>query len=138
MVKKNSKNRISKEEMYMRIAEAMAERSTCKRLQVGTVITDDKMWSIISMGYNGNYAGGPNGCDQEEVGNCGCLHSEMNALIKPGVGGHTVFITHSPCKMCAKAIVNAGLKKLYYRLDYRKDDGIRLLKKVGVEVVKLG
>ena len=72
---------ISKKELMMKFAEMIATRSTCKRLQVGTVITDWTMRSIRSYGYNGNYRGGPNTCDRSTPGNCGCIHSECNALI---------------------------------------------------------
>ena len=123
--------------MYLKIAQAVAQRSTCHRLQVGTVITDENMWSIISVGYNGNYAGGPNVCDSHESGHCGCIHSELNALIKPGVGKHTAFITHSPCVSCAKAIINAGIKRIYFKEAYRDVAGAKLLKKAGLEVIKL-
>lgn len=132
------KDRIKKEEFFMGVAELAAQRSTCKRLNVGAVITDYEMRNIISYGYNGNYAGGPNGCDTNEPGNCGCVHAEINALLKPGRSGDEIFfITDSPCINCAKAIINSGIKKVYYKNEYRLKDGINLLKSVGIKVKKL-
>ena len=72
-------------EVYMRMAEELAKRSTCARLQVGTVLTDASLEQVLAIGYNGNVRGFPNRCDSDEVGRCGCIHSEMNALVKsPG------------------------------------------------------
>src|SRR3989304_3937575 len=72
-------------EVYMRMAEELAKRSTCARLQVGTVITDGRLEHVLAIGYNGNVRGFPNRCDSTEAGKCGGIHSEMNALGKaPG------------------------------------------------------
>lgn len=112
----------------MRMAEIAAERSSCKRAKVGTIITDEDMTNIISIGYNGNYKGGPNGCDSDEPGHCGCIHSEINALLKPGRTPHAImFVTETPCINCAKAIINSGIKKVYYRKKYRLSEGFELL-----------
>jgi hypothetical protein len=73
-------------EVYMRMAEDLAKRSTCRRLSVGTVITDSEMENVVAIGYNGNARGFPNDCDSPTPGACGCIHSEMNALTKaPGL-----------------------------------------------------
>lgn len=132
-------NRISTQEMYMRMAEIVATRSTCKRLKVGSVITDPTMLSILSIGYNGNYSGGPNVCDSDEIGNCGCIHSEVNALIKADnkIKNKILFVTNLPCKSCAKLIINSGFFTVYYRNDYRLKEGKELLEKVKIKVVKI-
>jgi len=132
-------NRISTQEMFMRMAEIVSLRSTCKRLHVGSIITDSKMLNVLSIGYNGNYSGGPNTCDSEEVGNCGCLHSEVNAIIKADnrMKDKVLFVTNLPCKNCAKLIINSGFSKVYYRNDYRLKDGAELLAKVKIEVIKI-
>src|ERR1700680_3423654 len=92
-------DRIPLEEVYMRMAEELAKRSTCARLQVGSVITTSDLTQVLGIGYNGNARGLPNRCDSAEPGNCGCIHSEMNALVKaPGsVRNKVVFISASPC-----------------------------------------
>lgn len=131
--------RISKQEMFMKIAEIVAMRSTCKRLQVGAVIVDSSLLHVLSIGYNGNYAGGPNTCDSDEVGHCGCIHSELNALVKVDnrVKDKILFATNMPCKNCAKLIINSGFSKVYYRFDYRSTEGIKLLKQSNIEVCQI-
>ena len=62
-------------EVYMRMAEELAKRSTCSRLQVGTVITDSRLENVLAIGYNGNAKGLPNRCDSTVPGNCGCIHT---------------------------------------------------------------
>src|SRR5256712_13774305 len=105
-------DRIPLEEVYMRMAEELAKRSTCARLQVGSVITTGDLTQVLGIGYNGNARGLPNSCDSSEPGRCGCLHSEANALIKAGapVEGKVLFVNVSPCAMCAKMIVNSNVR----------------------------
>jgi dCMP deaminase len=124
-------------EVYMRMAEELAKRSTCQRLQVGTVLTDGRLEHVLSIGYNGNVRGFPNRCDSTEAGKCGCIHSEMNALVKaPGaVRDKVAFITASPCVMCAKLIVQANVTYVYYREAYRDPAGLNVLDQAGVVAV---
>ncbi len=133
--------RPSFEQVYMDFAEAIAKRATCKRLQVGTVITTTDYRKVLAVGYNGNATGFPNRCDKDDPGNCGCLHSEENAVINCDSPRHVekyIFITNLPCLMCAKRIVNLGnVKKVVYKRDYRSTDSIELLRKAGIEVEKL-
>lgn len=130
-------NRISKEEIYMTWALISSERSTCKRLKVGAVIVDRDLRRVLSWGYNGNYAGGKNTCDSDEPGKCGCIHSEINALISASKEkGMIMFVTDSPCLNCAKCIINAGIEILYYRREYRNKDGINLLRSK-IKVIKI-
>lgn len=130
--------RISKEEMIVNIALQISERSTCSRLKVGSVITDESIERILSWGYNGNWKGGPNKCDSDTPGACGCVHSENNALIKCDYEkGRVMFITHQPCASCAKLIVNSGIKKIYYRNNYRLQEGLNILFDAGVEINKI-
>jgi deoxycytidylate deaminase len=97
-------SRIPLYEVYMRMAENLAKRSTCARLQVGTVVTDAKLENVLAIGYNGNAKGLPNQCDSTVPGNCGCIHSEVNALVKASgaIKDKVAFVTNSPCVMCAK------------------------------------
>ena len=124
-------------EVYMRMAEELAKRSTCARLRVGTVLTDTYLEHVVSIGYNGNARGFPNHCDSDEVGMCGCIHSEMNALVKsPGdLRDKVAFITASPCKMCAKLIVQANVSHVFYRDPYRNQDGLQVLEQAGLVAV---
>lgn len=124
-------------EVYMRMAEELAKRSTCARLRVGTVLTNATLEHVVAIGYNGNARGFPNRCDSDEAGKCGCIHSEMNALVKsPGDLRHKVaFVTASPCAMCAKLMVQAYVSHLFYREPYRVSDGLDVLERAGVVAV---
>jgi dCMP deaminase len=125
-------------EVYMRMAEELAKRSTCARLQVGTVLTDRLLENVVAIGYNGNARGLPNRCDAPETaGRCGCIHSEMNALVKaPGrLRGKVAFITASPCVMCAKLMVQARVEWVFYREAYRDPAGVEVLRAAGVGAV---
>jgi dCMP deaminase len=132
-------------DLYMDIAVRTSNMSRAARLQVGSVIVKDTR--IISMGWNGTPAGWDNSCEEllpdgtlktkPEV-----LHAEMNSLMKLSRSNEsgleaTMFVTHSPCIECAKGIYQAGIKEVFYKNDYRSDDGINFLKKCGVEVKKV-
>jgi dCMP deaminase len=137
----HSKTRPSFEQIYMELAHALAERSTCSRLNVGTVITSTDYRKVLAIGYNGNAAGLPNKCDRDDMGNCGCLHSEENAVINcdsPRATEKHVFVTHLPCVGCAKRLINlGGVKRVYYRTPYRSLESLELLKSVNIEVLHL-
>lgn len=124
-------------EVYMRMAEELAKRSTCARLQVGTVITDAALENVVGIGYNGNARGFPNRCDSTEPGRCGCIHSEQNALVKaPGhLREKVAFVTASPCVMCAKLMIQANITHVFYREAYRDPAGLEVLRRGGVEPV---
>ncbi|MBI4925412.1 MAG: hypothetical protein HY843_05760 [Bdellovibrio sp.] len=136
-----TQQRPSFEKIYLNLARMLAERSTCARLKVGTVITSTDYRKVLAVGYNGNATGLPNQCDRTDVGNCGCLHSEENAVINcdsPRQVEKIVFITHLPCVQCAKRLINLGnVKKIFYGEDYRIRDSLDLLKSVGIEVEQL-
>ena len=124
-------------EVYMRMAEELAKRSTCARLRVGTVLTDAHLEHVVAIGYNGNARGFPNRCDSTEAGRCGCIHSEMNALVKsPGdLPDKVAFVTASPCVMCAKLMVQAKVSYLFYREAYRDPAGLEVLERAGVATI---
>ena len=130
--------RPSFETIYINLASQLARRSTCKRLKVGTVITSTDYRKVLAVGYNGNASGLTNSCDRDEPGNCGCLHSEENAVINcdalRSVEKH-VFVTHLPCVMCAKRLINLGnVRKVFYAESYRVTDSIDVLTKLGIDV----
>ena len=129
-------DRIPIEEVYMRMAEELAKRSTCARNQVGSVITTADLTQVLGIGFNGNARGLPNRCDGTEPGRCGCIHSEANALIKAGAStpGKVMFVTVSPCVMCAKMIVNCNVDRVFYRSAYRDSAGLDVLRRAGVAV----
>ena len=125
----------------MKMARIWAENSYCVRRQVGALIVRDKM--IISDGYNGTPSGFENICE-DETGKTKpyVLHAEANAITKVAKSnnsseGATLYITSSPCIECAKLIIQSGIKRVVYADSYHSMDGIDLLKRVGIEIVKV-
>ena len=121
------------------MARIWAENSYCVRRQVGALIVKDKM--IISDGYNGTPSGFENVCeDCEGVTKPYVLHAEANAITKVAKSanncdGATLYVTASPCIECSKLIIQAGIKRVVYSDPYRNDDGLQLLRRVGIECV---
>ncbi|MCK5800982.1 MAG: hypothetical protein KAI47_27530, partial [Deltaproteobacteria bacterium] len=70
------KQRPTLPQIFGQFARLVATRSTCKRLNVGSVVTNGDFTRVLAIGYNGNARGLPNTCDRDEEGNCGCIHSE--------------------------------------------------------------
>ncbi|MBR1500757.1 MAG: dCMP deaminase family protein [Bacteroidales bacterium] len=126
---------------YLEMAAIWAKNSYCKRRQVGALIVKDRM--IISDGYNGTPAGFENICEDENgVTKPYVLHAEANAISKVAKSGNssegsTLYVTASPCLECSKLIIQAGIKRVVYRDEYRLTDGIDLLKRAGIEVEKI-
>ncbi|MBQ9878010.1 MAG: dCMP deaminase family protein [Bacteroidales bacterium] len=126
---------------YIQMAAIWAQNSYCKRRQVGALIVKDKM--IISDGYNGTPSGFENVCDDENgVTKPYVLHAEANAITKVAMSGNssegaTLYVTASPCIECAKLIIQAGIKRVVYRDEYRLTDGVDLLRRAGIEVEKV-
>lgn len=129
------------DDKYLAMASIWAENSYCKRRKVGALIVKDRM--IISDGFNGTPSGFENICEDESgVTKPYVLHAEANAISKVAKSGNssegaTLYITASPCMECAKLIVQAGIKRVVYRDEYRLMDGVELLKRAGVEVEKV-
>jgi oligoribonuclease (3'-5' exoribonuclease)/tRNA(Arg) A34 adenosine deaminase TadA len=137
----NTQDRPSFQKIYLQLARTLATRSTCQRLQVGTVITSTDYRKVLAIGYNGNATGLPHQCDRQDPGNCGCLHSEENAVINcdaPRTTEKIIFVTHLPCVQCAKRFINLGyVKKVYYEKEYRLSHAIALFEKSDILVEKL-
>ena len=125
---------------YLEMAAVWAQNSYCKRRQVGALIVKDRM--IISDGYNGTPVGFENICEDENgFTKVYVLHAEANAITKIARShnsseGATMYVTTSPCIECAKLIIQAGIKRVVYCDDYRSEEGLDLLKRVGIECVK--
>ena len=126
---------------YLEMAEVWARNSYCKRRQVGAVIVKDRM--IISDGYNGTPSGFENICEDENgVTKPYVLHAEANAITKVAKSGNssqgaTLYVTASPCMECSKLIIQAGIKRVVYKDEYRLTDGVDLLRRAGIEVEKI-
>jgi dCMP deaminase len=130
-------NRPSWNKIWMDFAENISKRSYDPRFQVGSVIVTEDNCQVLAVGYNGNYAGGPNEVESQTPGESGLIHAEINALIKLDYNNpknKKMYLTLSPCKMCAKAIINAGINQVFYKEAYRDSSGIDLLIKSGIKV----
>ena len=129
------------DERYLEMAQVWAKNSYCKRRQVGALIVKDRM--IISDGYNGTPSGFENVCEDENgITKPYVLHAEANAISKVAKSGNssegaTLYVTASPCMECAKLIIQAGIKRVVYMDEYRLLDGIELLRRAGIECVRL-
>lgn len=135
---------------FMEIALVAARRSNCSRRQVAAVIVRDHR--IISTGYNGTPRGIKNcfegGCPRcssdtpsgEGLGDCLCCHGEENAIVQAAYHGiavkdATLYTTFSPCLLCAKMIVNAGIAEVVFNEHYTIDKvSSALLKEAGVKM----
>jgi dCMP deaminase len=133
--------RMRYDKAYLRMAQTWAELSHCERKKVGALIVRDGR--IISDGYNGTPAGFPNCCEDQQ-GNTEwyVLHAEANAILKVArstndCSGATLFITLSPCKDCSKLVLQAGIKRVVYMMEYKDTMGVDFLKSAGVEVVHI-
>ncbi len=127
-------------EVWMAMAETISRRSTCSRLQVGTLLVTEDLHGLVGIGYNGNAKGLPNCCDSNAVGQCGCIHSEMNAIANRRGdyrGPIVALVTHVPCVMCCKMLINADVKKVYYKNTYRDTTSLSIFEKLEIPTVHL-
>jgi len=140
--------RITRDEMFIRMAEIVACRSTCSRAQVGAVLVQHNR--AIAIGYAGAPSGMPHcidvGCDthyieKDDREHCfRTVHAEANVIAfsaKEGIktNGATLYCTHKPCENCAKLLINAGIVKVVYLNDYGSHDGLSLLQAAGVKTL---
>ena len=120
------------------MARIWAGNSYCERRQVGALIVKDEM--IISDGYNGTPCGFENVCEDENgVTKPYVLHAEANAITKVAKSNNnslsaTLYVTASPCIECATLIIQSGITRVVYCDSYHSEDGVNLLKRIGVEV----
>ena len=102
----------------------------------GCVITSGALTRVRGIGEIGNARGVPSRGDSTQPGAGGCIHGELNSLGKAGaqLPGKLMFVTASPCVMCAKSIINCNIARVYYRNAYRDPAGLDVLRLGGVEV----
>jgi dCMP deaminase len=140
-MKDNSEKQNKFDKSYLEMAFVWANNSYCERRKVGALIVKDRM--IISDGYNGTPEGFENVCEEENnTTKPYVLHAEANAITKVAKSnnsseGATLYITDSPCMECSKLIIQSGIKRVVYAREYRITDGLDLLKRAGIELVKL-
>jgi len=143
--------RLSWDDYFMEITHLVAKRSTCLRRSVGAVIVRDKR--ILATGYNGAPRGLPHcsetGCVREKLGVpsgqrhelCRGLHAEQNAIIQAAlfgvsIEGSQIYTVAQPCVVCAKMIINAGIKRVVFEDSYADPLAEEMLNEAGVELVK--
>ena len=146
------RSRPSWEAYFMDITFLVAKRSTCLRRAVGALIVKDKR--ILSTGYNGAPTGIKHcietGCIREKLNVasgenhelCRGIHAEQNAIIQAAYHGAsiknaTLFCTNLPCSICAKMIINAGIKKICYNSGYADSMSEEMLNEAGINLIKI-
>jgi len=135
----------SRDQCFMDTAFIFSRRGTCLRLSVGACLVKNNR--IISVGYCGAPPGKPHceevGCKEGKDGGCErTIHAELNAIIfaaKNGIPteGSTLYVTHSPCLNCVKAIITAGVKRVVYSISYRDVQPLLELTQEGISVDRL-
>lgn len=149
---KNTSKRPPWDEYFLEIAELVARRSTCLRRRVGALIVKDKR--VLATGYNGAPAKlehcEKTGCLREKLGIksgerhelCRGLHAEQNAIIQAALYGaplkdSIMYLTNQPCIICAKMIINSGVKEIVIAGHYPDKMAREFLKQAGIKVRKL-
>jgi dCMP deaminase len=144
--------RPSYDEYFMEMAHVVSKRSTCIRRKVGAILVKDK--HILSTGYNGAPKGlkhcSEEGCirkkknipsgERHEL--CRGLHAEQNAIIQAAVFGvsikeSTLYCTNTPCVVCVKMLINAGVIKINYSGDYPDDLAKKMLNESNIKIKNL-
>jgi dCMP deaminase len=125
---------------YLNMAREFAKMAKDPRLHVGAVIVTND--GILYPGYNGWEKGGTNEPDSLEPGQSGTVHAEANAILKfnPTIHKNSkMYLTHNPCIVCARMIVNTqAISEVYYGEEYRDTRGIQILRERGVYCEKVG
>jgi dCMP deaminase len=139
-------------EYFMAITDLVASRATCLRRKVGAVLVKDKR--ILCSGYNGAPSQVPHcrqtGCLREQLkvpsGEkhelCRGVHAEQNVIIQAAyhgipVAGASLYCTTQPCSICAKMIINAGIKIVYFKDGYDDPLSLEMFAQAGVELIRL-
>lgn len=126
--------------VFAKFVKDLATISKCEERHVAAIITDKDLTQVYSIGING----GPKGladCMCKIDGKYGCVHAEMNALVKclSDAPGKVMFVTLAPCKQCAAAIINApgGFSTVYFMEWWKDTTGVKLLQSAGINCVYL-
>ncbi|PKL40591.1 MAG: cytidine deaminase [Spirochaetae bacterium HGW-Spirochaetae-1] len=144
------RDRPSWDDYFMKIAEDVATRSTCIRRNVGAVVVKDKR--ILTTGYNGPPSGishcTPETClrtkfnvpsgERHEL--CRGLHAEQNAIIQAAYHGvqirnGIIYVTHQPCSICTKMLINSGITKFIFNSPYVDPLADEMVKEAGIEMI---
>jgi len=144
-------NRIGWDEYFMRMVNVVKLRSTCTRHKFGAIVTLNN--EIRGTGYNGSPRGLAHctdiGCMRDKLGIksgtrheiCRGVHAEQNAILQAlkfgSINGATLYVNGYPCQICARLIINSGIKRVVYSGSYSVTEGLDLLKEAGIELKKL-
>jgi dCMP deaminase len=137
---------------FMEMAKLASRRSSCLRRAVGAVLVRDKR--LLATGYNGVPSGVTHcevsGCLREKLqvpsGErhelCRGLHAEQNAIIQAALHGVStkdaiLYCTTLPCIICAKMLINSGVRKVFYLDGYGDTLTEEMLAEVGLQIVRL-
>lgn len=138
------------DDRYSLIAGQIAEWSSCRRRKVGAVIVKDNR--IVATGYNGAPSGvescvSRGYCVREQQGIpsgqrhelCYAVHAEQNAIAQAAklgasIDGATLYCTHQPCVLCAKLMVNAGIRRVVFQQGYPDAFALEILKDGGIKI----
>ena len=141
------------DEYFMKVAVFVAERSTCLRRRVGAVLVKDKQ--MLATGYNGAPKNithcDKTGCLRQQLNipsgqrheMCRGLHAEQNVILQAAqfgvsTSGSSLYITNTPCSICAKMIINAGIRRILFQGDYPDKLATKMLSEAKVELVNYG
>lgn len=144
--------RLSWPEYFMNIAYLVSGRSTCLRRSVGAVAVKDRQ--ILATGYNGAPAGLPHcdstGCLRQQLqipsGQrheiCRGLHAEQNIIIQAGLhganlAGADLYCTNQPCVLCAKMLINCGIRNIYFSESYPDELASKMLADAGIKLTQI-
>lgn len=139
--------RQSKDAYFMEMATHVATRSTCQRRAVGAVLVDAS-GRVLSTGYNGVVSGAIHCLDAPCAGagdapgdtrRCAAVHAEQNVLLQCAEmrAAHTIYVTASPCYVCAKLLCNTRIHRVVVGAPYADPQGLALFKTMGVTVFEL-
>ena len=137
---------------FMELTELVGTWASCYRRKVGAIIVKDKR--VLTTGYNGAPAGISScvergECLREKLNipsgthaeTCYAAHAEQNAIIQAAkyganIDGATLYCTHQPCVICAKMIINAGIKRVVYKEGYPDEFSLKLFEEAGTKINK--
>lgn len=143
-------NQVKWDKRFVEMTQLVATWSSCLRRQVGAVIVKDRR--VLGIGYNGAPAGiksckERNECIRDQYGiksgenreMCYSICAEQNAILEAGksrtdIAGSTMYCSLTPCTICAKLIINAGITRLVCLEKYPDQLSLKLLKEAGIEV----
>jgi dCMP deaminase len=128
------------DQVWMDVVKTIEKRSADSAHKVAAIVVTSDNTQLLALGYNGDHSGGKNQRESDIPGESGFIHAEVNALIKLDYNNpkkKIMYVSMSPCRMCAKSIINSGIKEVVFREEYRDFGGIDLLRSAGILVRKI-